>query len=375
MKKAVALFLLLSLIVSSFFAFALTEKQRIQIAKDKLKANQQIYNQIKNQTNKKKSYKNQLLNQIYGMETKVNGLESEVSGLNYKMYKTQGNINKSSIELEVTKDKLEAKQVALGSRLRTMYKNGNVGYLEVILGSRNFTDFMTRMDMMQRIYNHDKELVKVITEETVSLEKKKRDLLAYKQSLKVTSQELLSKKSDLDSNISELDERKQLVNKDLDALRERAQEMANEANSLNALIDRLQDPDKEYTKGPMMWPVPSTRRITAHFGYSNDYFPGIFHTGLDIGGAGGSTVVAAKEGNVIYAAWRGAYGKCVMIDHGGGIMTVYAHNSAISVSVGQKVSKGQKIAEVGTTGNSTGNHCHFEVRVKGAYQNPLKWIN
>ena len=124
----------------------------------------------------------------------------------------------------------------------------------------------------------------------------------------------------------------------------------------------------------MIWPADGP--ITSYYGYRTHPIHGVrkLHTGLDIGAGHGQTVVAAADGTVIMSDWYGGYGQTVVIDHGGGISTLYAHNSALLVSVGQTVSQGQAIARVGSTGVSTGPHCHFEVRVNGVPEDPLGWL-
>ena len=128
-------------------------------------------------------------------------------------------------------------------------------------------------------------------------------------------------------------------------------------------------------KPPAKAPTGTMRRpyggmLTSNYGYRRRGF----HTGVDFAGPTGSKVVAADGGTVVFAGWNGGYGRCVIISHGNGLETLYAHNSAITVKVGQKVAKGEQIAKVGNTGNSTGPHCHFEVRVNGKHVNPWKYI-
>ncbi|MBA4370011.1 MAG: hypothetical protein C0418_00320 [Coriobacteriaceae bacterium] len=128
--------------------------------------------------------------------------------------------------------------------------------------------------------------------------------------------------------------------------------------------------------GTMSWPVPASSRITSYYGWRTHPILRTrrFHHGLDIGAPSGSAIVAAGTGEVIWAGWRGGYGKVVMIDHGEGCVTVYAHMSSIGVSVGQAVDQGQRIGAVGSTGLSTGPHLHFEVRANGESRNPLEYL-
>jgi murein DD-endopeptidase MepM/ murein hydrolase activator NlpD len=148
-----------------------------------------------------------------------------------------------------------------------------------------------------------------------------------------------------------------------------------EANSLIAEILRLQGTE-EYVGGVLGWPAPSSKRITSYFGYRTHPILKVkkLHTGIDIGVPSGHDIVAANAGKVIKAAWNNSYGYMIMIDHGGGIVTLYAHNSKLLVKTGDIVKKGQVIALSGSTGMSTGPHLHFEVRVNGEYKNPLDYL-
>ena len=134
--------------------------------------------------------------------------------------------------------------------------------------------------------------------------------------------------------------------------------------------------NSSYLGGQMAWPVPSSSYISSPFGYRIHPIYGYskLHTGMDIGASSGSAIVAANAGTVISSGWNGGYGKCIVVDHGGGVTTLYAHCSALYVSVGQSVTRGQQIAAVGSTGNSTGPHCHFEVRINGSYVNPYPYV-
>ena len=137
-------------------------------------------------------------------------------------------------------------------------------------------------------------------------------------------------------------------------------------------------PNIQYTGGEMLWPVAASGTvITSNFGIREHPIQGIVkqHTGLDIGGAEtGTPIVAAADGIVTYAGWLGGYGNCVMISHGNGVVTLYGHGNKVLTTVGKEVKQGETIMELGSTGNSTGPHCHFEVRVNGNYTNPLNYV-
>jgi murein DD-endopeptidase MepM/ murein hydrolase activator NlpD len=191
------------------------------------------------------------------------------------------------------------------------------------------------------------------------LEEEKNQEAAKQNSLQASRSEVTVKKSEVATN-----------NK---ALQEQINALYAEANRLVKEIQSLQG-GGDYSGGIMTWPVKG--RISSPFGYR--IHPILktkeLHTGLDIAAASGTTVVAANSGTVIKAGWNNSYGNLLMIDHGGGIVTLYAHNSSLLVKTGDVVSQGQAVSKVGSTGMSTGPHLHFEVRVNGQYKNPMDWL-
>jgi murein DD-endopeptidase MepM/ murein hydrolase activator NlpD len=148
------------------------------------------------------------------------------------------------------------------------------------------------------------------------------------------------------------------------------------AKEIESKIVKLQKNTGPYSGGKMEWPVSGHTRISSPFGYRIHPIFKVkkLHTGIDIPAPTGTSIGAAAAGTVVYCDWLGGYGKAIMVDHGGGILTLYGHNSALVVSEGDTVSRGQTIAKAGSTGNSTGPHLHFEVRKNGSYVDPMPWL-
>ena len=250
----------------------------------------------------------------------------------------------------------------LNERLKVMYKNGSVGFVDILLGSSSISEFVSNMEIIQKIYKNDVEVLE-------TLQKEHDELQEIKATLKKRKEKLAAQKTELASDKAELDVKKKELEAEEDKLKA-------EADRLTAEIIKLMDKNSPYVGGEFTWPCPASRYISSSFG--NRLHPTLhvwkFHTGIDIGCSAGKDIVAAASGKVIMSKVYGGYGNCVMIDHGGGIVTLYGHASKLLVSEGQTVKRGQTIALVGSTGRSTGPHLHFEVRKNGEYINPMNYF-
>ncbi len=372
-KKMVALGLSLLLGVSFScvgLAYGATAQSQLNDVNNKLQ-------DVKQQLNEGKKLENGLNKEIQALEGQINKSQAEINALSGSIAATESKINVALAELNQLEKDMDEQNANLNSRLRTMYKNGSTGFLDVLLGSGSITDLMTNMDRVQLIYDNDKQVMEELAKQHQVLDEKKQYLLGLKAELQAKQSEEAQKKAALNQSKSEVADKKAEVAKDNKALEEMEQAMVAEANRLKAEILAAQSKGTTYTGGSMAWPSPGVTRITSPFGYRIHPILKVkkLHTGVDIGCPSGTTIVAANSGTVIKAGWNNSYGNMIMIDHGGGIVTLYAHNSSLLVSNGAKVTRGQAIAKSGSTGNSTGPHLHFEVRVNGDYKDPLAgWI-
>lgn len=248
--------------------------------------------------------------------------------------------------------------------------------------------------MVQSIAEQDKKLLKHMKEQKEIIEEKKTELVAQRSSLSAAKTKLDSRKKDLEIATREKELLMSKLQKDVDSYEAEYDKLNEFAASIEGQILKLQAEQRAReeaakqngtggqnnspapTTGNMMWPVPSSGRVSSYFGYRIHPIFHIkkMHTGIDIPASSGSNVVAASSGTVIHSGWLGSYGNVVMVDHGGGIVTLYAHNSSTVAGVGQSVNKGTVISKIGSTGNSTGPHLHFEVRKNGKYIDPLPWV-
>ncbi|MBD3879967.1 MAG: peptidoglycan DD-metalloendopeptidase family protein [Quinella sp. 1Q5] len=329
--------------------------------------------------------------------------EEKQAALDETLYRIDENEAKLA---EVTAE-LNEKHGVLENRVRDIYINGQISYLDVLFGAQDFADLLTRMDLLKRVVIRDSELVadvlayqKEIKEVGKQLEADKRiqEELATKaqQAMEVKLEKVAKQQAliDLMQNDKDVYDRQydemmassaevtRLINEKQEEMRRAAEEARRqaemEARRQSGNVEYVPEENGGYVMqnygGGMIWPVSGP--ITSEFGWRTHPIFGNarFHSGLDIGADYGVPIHAAASGVVIESGWIGGYGNTIMIDHGGGIVTLYGHNESLAVGVGQQVNQGDVIAYCGSTGNSTGPHCHFEVRLGGEPVSPWDYL-
>ncbi len=341
----------------------------------KLKQVQNAIKQITSKLSKNKEKEKTVSEQIKDLDLNISKSEEELGEISKEVTLTQRKIDDSKKDLKQTEENIGDKNDIIDSRLKVMYKNGNIGYLEVLLSSESIVDLFSKLDMMKMLFEHDMDILKVMKEEKDLIETKKRTLESHESKMIVMLQDMENKRKELEVSRGELRRLKSQIQQDSKGLENQIDELNAYAEKIAAEIRKKQSGGK-YTGGEMAWPAPGYTRITSPYGYR--IHPILktkkLHTGIDIGISSGKSVVAAGDGKVIHANWLGGYGKVIMIDHGGGIVTLYAHNSSLVVSEGDKVKKGDVVSKAGSTGMSTGPHLHFEVRKDGKYVDPIPWV-
>ena len=314
--------------------------------------------------------------QLRAIQQELDTAEDEYEAVNDQLENTEQHI-KANVELSnrLTK-KLEVQTKTLHRRIRDIYKNGQVNYLDVLLGAKDFNDFVGRMDILKKILAYDNALIQGTKADRETLRKAKEQLEADRAKI-VELRKLAAAKRE------QVAERRQERRGVLNAAtyeRETAErayrELIETSRQIEQMIKRIQSGEKNIggSTGTMTWPAEG--EITSPFGWRVHPIFGTqrLHTGIDIGADYGDAIRAADGGVVIHADWMGGYGNAVIIDHGNGISTLYAHNSQLLVDEGQTVAKGQTVARCGSTGYSTGPHLHFEVRQNGSPVNPLNYL-
>lgn len=314
--------------------------------------------------------------QIEDLDTKLDDATIQISNVEKELEDLSLNIEAAELELVEAEENIDEKKDMFNKRLRVMYKTGKVGYIEVLLSSSSIKDFLSRQDMIKAIAKHDTELISYMKEQRDIVDTKKVELETKRKEIELSKTKLEVRRSDLAKATREKEDLMSRLTKDLENLEKEVDKLNAYAKEIESKIVKLQKNTGPYSGGKMEWPVPGYSRISSPYGYRNHPILKTkkFHTGIDIPSPTGTTIVAATAGEVIYSGTLGGYGKTIMIDHGGGIVTLYGHNSKLVVSVGDNVKRGDTIAKCGSTGMSTGPHSHFEVRKDGAYQDPMPWL-
>lgn len=323
------------------------------------------------------------------LDVSISALENEIYSLSLQIEENEKEVRKVSEELAEAEQSREEYTEVFKTRVRVMYERNDLSFLNLLFGAKSFSDLLKRVETVSQIVNYDKAVLGRMQDAQNEIENKKAALEEAGKIVELNRDIQKSKKAELDASkaalnavISDLESDEAAYRAALDeadaaeeALRAEIKAMT-AANPKPAPTPAPQSETVTDSGGRFCWPTPSTTYITSPFG--TRYHPvqkrNKTHTGIDIGAGHGASIVAAEAGTVLRAGWNSGYGNYVVIDHGGGVQTLYGHCSALMVQSGQAVTRGQKIALVGSTGVSTGPHLHFEVLINGSYTDPMGYF-
>lgn len=361
---------------------------------------QQELNDLKNQINETEQEINQVKDNLSQEMKKIGELDADIEEVEYNLEKIQKELRDLQKEINELEEKLEKKiaeydekyEIAC-KRMITHHKYGNITYLDVLLNSRSLTDFLSSYYVVNEILEVDEQLLDELEKEKeqiendkTALETKKTEVEERKKQVESQKIVLTNKKNDRQKIVSNLKEEEKELRKQIE--KERA-EYANKEEEWKRLAAQANG-GGSYSGGKLQFPCPGYSRISSYFGSRGSPLTGgsSYHKGIDMAAPKGTSILAGESGTVIavYTGCTHNYGKSrscgcgsgfgnyVMVNHGGGLVTVYAHCTSINVSLNSKVSRGQVIATVGSTGASTGNHLHFGTLSNGTYVNPAPYI-
>lgn len=332
--------------------------------------------------------KNDLAAYVVQLDNELSGIQAKIEQYNTLITEKEEQIVETTEELNEAVKQQEEQYESMKQRIKFMYEKGDTFYLELLFSSDGFSDMANKADYIEALSQYDKNKLDeyVETKEMVQLCKEK--LEAEKEVLDEAKVAVEAEEANVSALISQKEEQIVSVSSDIStkeaAIKEYEAMIAQENAEIAALEKAVAEEKarleaeqaRVYNGGVFAWPCPSYKRISDEYGNRIHPILGTqqFHNGLDMAAPGGSPILAAYDGDVVAAAYNGSMGNYIMIDHGSGLYTIYMHCSALYVSKGQTVSKGQKIAAVGSTGRSTGNHLHFSVRLNGSYVSPWNYL-
>ena len=387
---------------SAFTAQAKTSSQsKLDKINQNIKEAQKELDSLDDQVADKKAYSDALMKKIDLLQDKLDALESnrddlqsEIDAVQKRIDETQAEINKAEKEIEKKEQEFDGVYEEYCQRLRAMYISGNVSMLEVLLESGDISSILTRAEMVKSVSEQDSATLDDLMTKMEEINKEREELANNKIQLGKDKDSLNSRKQELQKSIDEYNSSKAELNAEVEECNAALASLDDKRSEVKETIDTNQDQKRQieaeinnslsgsrsnktcsgnYNPGTGQLAYPTSyRQISA--GYPN-YSNGSYHGGVDWPCPTGTAVHASDSGVVVIAKkLTYSYGQYILIDHGNGLSTLYAHNSSLVVGVGDKVSKGQIIAYSGESGNATGPHVHFEVRLNGTRVNPMSYL-
>ncbi len=375
-----------SIIIASIFIFGIVASLAIEFVyadttQQKINSQQQKKNEAQEKLNSNKTKRAKTLAEMEKLEKESGDIQAQINDIDAEIAETDKRLNEEQAKLDVATAKAEEKYDLFKERFRVMCEQGDVSYIEMLLSAKSFSDFVDKAEIVKEISEYDKEIFDVMEATRLEIEKARDEIATLKKNQETAKDNLNSQKQALANKQKEQKEYMQELEKDAAAYQKIIDDADRAMESLRRQVSgslSTSSSGRAYVGGEFTWPTPSCHYITSHFSpRRKNPVTGVYkrHTGTDIGASYGAAIVAANSGTVTLAGWNSGYGNCVIIDHGGGKATLYAHMSSYSVSKGQSVQKGQQIGCVGSTGNSTGPHLHFEVLINGTAVDPMQYFN
>ena len=331
--------------------------------------------------------------QLRQIEEQLRQATAELGTIKEQRVAVENDITLNERQLAEAQKRLEGRESVFYKRVRDIYINGRLSYLDVVIGSKDFSDFANRLEVLKRIIDSDITLINEIKKERADIEAHKQKLEADRAKLVELEKAALAKQAEIEQKKAERNVVLQKAQNDRATAMQAIEELNASSAQVSAMLKERQaaraaaaaaaaqssggqgaSDNWVQGTGQLGWPVSG--EITSPYGYRVHPIWGttIYHSGIDIGVDEGTPVHAADGGVVVWSGWMGGYGYAVVIDHGNGLSTLYGHNSELAVDEGQSVAKGQVISYAGSTGNSTGPHVHFEVRVNGDPVDPMGYL-
>ena len=361
--------------------------------------------QLQSNLSAAQAMKKELENAKTALTGDVVELDSQMSEVSNDLLEVQNLLDTKEAELEKTTKELAQAKIDVEKqyedmklRIKFMYENGTMSYIQILLSSGSFSELLNKAEYIEQVSEYDRNMLQTYQDNRDKITKLEKDLKDQKEVLEQVKSDVEAKQTEMAGLISDKQSEIEGYESDIqnkeEAIKEYEAMIAEQDSTIKALeasvaaakakreqmtvSDNSTDSADQlhYGGGAFVWPAPSYTRISDDYGYRTHPILGIqqFHSGVDMAAPSGSSILAAADGTVVAATYNATMGNYVMIDHGNGLYTIYMHASALYVSAGQSVSAGSTIAAVGSTGRSTGAHLHFSVRQNGSYVSPWNYL-
>ena len=365
------------------------KEAEIDDAKELKKQLQTSLTDVKKIKEELEASKENLTQYVVQLDGQLVTIQEKIAELKTKIEEKEAELVQTGQELEVAITNQENQYEAMKERIKFMYESGDNLYMELLFSSQSFGEMLNKAEYIEMLSAYDRQMLDEYVATRKLIELYKEQLEADKAYLEEAKASVESEEASLNALIDEKQKTIESVTNDISnkeaAIAEYEADIK-EQNETIAMLEKVVAEEKaklaaennrKYDGGIFAWPAPSYTRISDDYGYRIHPILNVkqFHNGVDMAAPGGSPILAAYDGEVVASAYSGSMGNYIMIDHGDGLYTIYMHASALYVSKGAEVTKGQKIAAVGTTGRSTGNHLHFSVRLNGSYVSPWNYLS
>lgn len=379
MKKIIAIILSISALVS--LSPASYAAKSVSQLKEELSQNQKKAAQTQKEIKAKQAEQNEHKKKKNAIDLEISSLQDDIDAIQSVIDEKNAEIDAKNEEILVLDESLKKTDKQLKKRMKVMYESGTTSYLEMIFSAKGLSDLFTRLSIIESIVKHDNQIMDEFERQITEINEAKQ-IIETEKNEQVEARSILDgKKQQIAVKQAEQQKLIDALSKDINELKKQEAEMEKAEQQIqaqiNAALKGSNQKDVVYSgNGKFILPIASYTRISSPFGYRIHPITGTrkLHTGIDYAAPHGTAIYAAEDGVVLTSGWINGYGYTITINHGSGYVTLYAHCSTLVATAGQRVVQGQTIARVGSTGNSTGNHLHFEVKVNGQATDPAKFL-
>lgn len=376
---------------------AYATKQEVQDAKNKAAALEQEKKKVEESLKSLESLKNDAAAYVKELDRQLEEVSQELGLLEDQIADKETEITNTQADLEAAREDEAQQYASMKLRIKYMYEQGSTSFLDMLLQSEDMIQLLNRAEYIQKISEYDRDMMDELVETRSQIQEKEAKLQADREQLLGLQEQTKAKQQSVETMLAKKNQELKNFEKQIDtaqgqisAYEKDIQAQESKVKQLEAELKRKEEEARKAAEAAgqqykttnlgnisFIWPCPSSSRITSGFGGRSSPTEGASsnHQGIDIGASTGANIVAAASGTVVIATYSYSAGNYIMINHGGGVYTVYMHCSKLLVSEGAQVKQGQTIAKVGSTGYSTGPHLHFGIRSGGQYVNPSKYVS